>query len=199
VSYDPPRDADGEIYAKEHIAFFTRSEPSNVLPINLLGVLITTGVWPVERVLAHVERLGVPSDRGEALVAVAACLPGDLLGRTMDLVRTVAWDHARAKTLVGLAPHLPQGMLGEAWDIPNAIPDPSQRATTLTALVRHLPPEGTDTAFQEVLAAARTIAPATQLTRLLPGLPFELRSALLREAFPLTQLKRWQWNDYPGN
>src|SRR5437762_590166 len=100
--YDPPRGVDGAVVAGDPVSMSIMSEPSDVIPVDLLGLFVTTEVWSAERTLAHVKRLAVPSDRSNALVCLAPHLPTRLLTHALGMATTVGWDDARAEALGGL-------------------------------------------------------------------------------------------------
>jgi hypothetical protein len=161
-------------------------EPGDVIPVDVLGLLVSTGAWSGEHALAHVEGLVVPSHRGKALVSLAAHLAAELLRRALDIALTLGWSGSRAAALVELGPRLPETLLAEAWAAAATIPGPISRASALTGLVPHLPAAERAPGLRDAMTAARAItrgrARARMLTRLTAYLSDEQRRAVLREA-----------------
>ncbi|WP_203899493.1 hypothetical protein [Virgisporangium aliadipatigenens] len=111
-------------------------DPTDVVPVDLLPLLITTGIRPPERVLAHVRRLDDPwdgaMDRACAISAVAGHVDPD---EALDLAAGIATEQARAKALSALAAHRPERVFGAA----RALAGVEWQARALTAVVPHLP------------------------------------------------------------
>ena len=83
------------------IAINKRSRPTDGIPVGLLGLLVSTGVWSVPQTLSHAQALVNPWDRSKALVHIAAYLGPAELGQALSTAIAIGKESVRADALAG--------------------------------------------------------------------------------------------------
>jgi Ubiquitin binding region len=162
-------------------------------PWELLVATVKAGVLTYRQV-AHWLEFQQPTDRAQALGALAPYLPAELraevLAEALAAARAIEDSGSRGSALGALAPYLPAALraevLAEALAAAQAIGDHSARARALGALAPYLPVALRAEVLAEALAAARAIkdhsARARALGALAPHLPAELLAEALAAA-----------------
>ncbi|QFZ20348.1 hypothetical protein [Saccharothrix syringae] len=157
------------------------------VPVPLLLRLVTSGVWPHTRALAHARHLHVPGDRARALTGLLDHLPEPdrttALADALAAVRAITDGVQRAEQVGALAPHLPDHLLAQAFATATAIGDEQARADAVVRLLHYLP----DSFVPDVLAIARATDDRFGRAKILSWLALCLPDGLLDEALALAR------------
>jgi hypothetical protein len=142
-------------------------------------------------------------ERGEALAALAAHLPADLLDRAVAVADSISDEASRAQALTGLAPYVAAEQrkdvltraLAAAAITKGAGPlisSSAQRATALAALAAHLPADLLDRAVAVADSISDEASRARALTGLAPYVAAEQRKdVLIRALAAAAAIFRW--------
>jgi hypothetical protein len=131
---------------------------SSQISAELLGLLVSAGIWSPERGLDHARRLREPTDRCEALMTVHRYVDTEtgpvIAGEALAAAAAISDTRARANALFGMAPRLPADQLAEARAVASVIADDSHRAEALARVAAYLPTDQQADALARALAAA---------------------------------------------
>ncbi|MFF4542498.1 hypothetical protein, partial [Streptomyces aureus] len=166
-----------------------RSLTDSIWP-NLLGQLITYGVWMPQRGLSHARRITAPFQRMESLLAVHRHLPElervQALAEALGAVRALTDEDSWARALEAVVPHLPEALLADALSTARALTIEDYRARALAAVAPHLPEPKRAQVLAEALDAAHALTNGYPRVRVLaavaPHLPEPKRAQVLAEA-----------------